>query len=103
MDEDEVEIESKNKIGNYMVASSIEGLDNAENIRGIGSKNEKKDITDKLNELELKEVGIIDQLYKGHFRMTNIRGEQKKAEVKEDVQFTGDSMKLVNSYIHQDF
>jgi hypothetical protein len=96
-----------------MAASSIEGLDQVENIKGISSREEKKNITDKLNELELKEVGIIDELYKGHFRMINVSGSsknEKQGEIKKEDQeddmknyITGDSMKLVNSYIHQDF
>ena len=55
------------QIGNFVVASALPGLDNVENIRGIDPK-DMIDVEKKLTALELKEVNIIDSLYKYHFK-----------------------------------
>jgi hypothetical protein len=50
-----------------MVSAALPGLDKVENIRGVKPE-EVKDIDRKLTALELKEVNIIDSLYKHHFK-----------------------------------
>jgi len=55
------------KIGTYLVANVIPGLEKLENIRGIDPK-DSKEVENKLKALELKEVNIIDSLYKHHFK-----------------------------------
>jgi len=50
-----------------LVSAALPGLDKVENIRGIKPE-DVENVESKLTALELKEVNIIDTLYKHHFK-----------------------------------
>lgn len=51
-----------------MTATMLDGLDKVGNIKGIETRRQKQKIKKKLEDLEFKEVEILENLYNEHFR-----------------------------------